>query len=312
MRNDNNTTVIVKSERASDQNNVTNSRDSLKENAVPPPVATIDITAENIRRSQSVEIIPVKPIEIDITLDNSDRIMPPPPLPPKQKKGRHAKKPEEVDPTQPLPLRVTRSKIKKEKVSVDKTQSETTVKEVNITNSVRKSQSESVLQQTVDSSDNSVLQKTVEISMAPGGKPKKKYPMPILIKMERTSEDKRASKEKRVSKEVPAAASPIAATENNASSPHNDVNDETFNLPNGEPTAPLSAAINNETITLEPAPEANLNATVTLEKNPQDSLMTEDNDEEENTSMDVPLSQLTASVPPPQQTLKLKKNEIFR
>jgi hypothetical protein len=282
MRNDNNTTVIVKSERVSGQVRMSNSRDSLKENSVP-----------RNDRSQSVEIIPTKPVEIDITHDDSDR-MPPPPLPPKQKKTK-AKKNEEVDPTQPLPLRVTRSKIKKEKVSVGKTQSESAIKEAPV--AVRKSQS-----------DTSVLQKTVETSVTQSkGKPKK-YPMPILVKIERKSEDV-----------VPAKEAPVPASTDKKSvekkpdeneeinSPTNQVNNETFNLPSGDQTVTIGPAINNETITLESAPAGNVNETITLDRN-QDSLMTEDNDEEENASMNIPLSQISA-VP---QALKLKKNEVFK
>lgn len=296
MRNENNTTVIVKSERVSVQERKSNSRDSLKENS--NPTSHNEVTKETARRSQSVEIIPTKPVEIDITHDDSDRM--PPPLPPKQKKTK-AKKDEEADPTKPLPLRVTRSKIKKEKVSVGNTQSETTIKDT-VSATVRKSQS-----------DSSVLQKTVETSVTQS-KAKKKYPMPILVKIERTSEEKQQSKEKQV-KEVPTTDKKSVENER-VNSPMNQVNNETFNLPNANetvtivPAAAALAQINNETITLEQVPPAgNINnETVTLERNPNDSLMTEDNDEEDNASMNAPLSQI-APVP---LTLKLKKNEVFK
>lgn len=297
MRNENNQTVIIKSERVSSQIRVSNSRDSLKENSNPASYQKVpeDIAKENVRRSQSVEIIPTKPVEIDITLDDSGRTqMPPPPLPLKQKKTR-AKKNEETDPTKPLPLRVTRSKIKKEKVSVDKTQSETTVQEINSTAPVRKSQSE-----------NSVLQKTVETSVSqPKGK--KKYPVPFLIKIERESKDKKSIEEKQPEPVVKPIDENAKQTEE-INSPLHQVN-ETFNLPNANQTDTISTAVNNETITLATVANIINNETVTIDKNPNDSLMTEDNDdEEERASMNVPLSHLSA-VPP---TIKLKKNEVFK
>lgn len=309
MRNDNNMSVVVKSERvSSSQARVSNSRDSLKENSNPKegPTVPAEVAKENLRRSQSVEIIPTKPVEIDITHDDSDR-MPPPPLPPKQKKTK-AKKHEEIDPTKPLPLRVTRSKIKKEKVSVDKTQSEATMQEVNTTAAVRKSQSE-----------NSVLQKTVDTTVTQSKGKAKKYPMPILVKIERTSEElkaKKRSKEKQPVEEAPKRSEEVPVADKKSIeneeviSPLNQVNNQTFDLPNANETVTISPAlINNETITLEQAPAGNINnETVTLDRNPNDSLMTEDNDEEENASMNIPLAQVA---PVPLQ-LKLKKNEVFK
>lgn len=272
MRNNNNITVVVKSERMSAQERMSKSRDSLKENSNPKENSIVEeFSKDNVRRSQSVEIIPTKAVEIDITNDDSDR-MPPPAMPIQQKKAK-TKKVEEVDPTQPLPIRVTRSKIKKEKVSVGKTQSETVI-EKTVPEALKKSQS-----------DSSVLQNTLSVTST---KPKKKYPMPILVKIERISEDKRPSKD---------------AVDTSKKSVEKEVNNETFNLPNGNEN--VTTPINNETITLE---TGNANLTVTLDKNTNDSLMTEDNDEEEQESMHIPLSQLS-SIP---NALKLKKNEVFK
>lgn len=302
MRNDNNISVVVKSERISVVNS--SSRDSLKENATPKP----SINKEAARRSVSVEIIPNKPVEIDITKDeSSERMMPPPPLPnPKSKRGRPTKpKNEEIDPTQPLPLRVTRSKIKKEKPSLEKTQS---AKQLNVTplscdkNSmaVRKSFSDSsVLAQskinttaTTSTSANETQRKEHL---------KKKYPLPFLIKIERSSDEQKSSKNS-----VPKNKSVEAHKSSN-------VANETFNCPINDQTVTINGAqsnavVNDETIVL--AQNGNVNETVTIEKNPHDSLMTEDNDEDEE-SMLTPLSKLQAkAVELP--ALKLKKNEVFK
>lgn len=272
MRNDNNTTVIVKKERLSNATVTSNksSRDSLKEKAIPKVIE--DTEEDKARRSASVEIIASKPVEIDITHDDSDRSMPPPPLPPKQKRVRSKKNPENEE--QP---RFTRSKIKKEKPSMEKAHSSQEL-EASKSTTVRKSVSESILGQskintneTVTAEKNAETQKKGE---------KKKYPMPMLIKLEEPVKDKKDSLKK------------------------SDAADKTFNLPVNE------NAINNETITVAQAPTP-FNETVTLEKNPHDSLMTEDNDEDDEgePSMYVPLSHLTKQ---PAMPLKLKKNQVFK
>lgn len=79
-------------------------------------------------------------------------------------------------------------------------------------------------------------------------------------------------------------------------------NDQTFNVERAiNETITIGPAL-NETITLP-----NANATVTLHKNIHDSLMTEDNDDEEM-EMAPPLPKSK----PPQVPLKLKKNEVFK
>lgn len=291
MRNDNNTTVIVKTERSSGAAfSNKSSRESLKENSIPKKS---EQSVVDDRRSASVEIIANKPVEIDITNDDSDRSMPPP-LPPKQKRGR-PKKNNETD-QGPLP-RFTRSKIKKEKPSMEKAQSskQLTSESSQSNMPLRKSNSDSsvLLKQNKTAASSSMKgnDETVAASEKTIHKKgeKKKYPIPMLIKMEKLS-DTKATEEKEEEK-LEAA-------------------DKTFDFPINE--AVSSGApniINNETITLAPA---NVNETITLEKNPHDSLMTEDNDEDEDdgeASMYVPLSKYKTN-PLPQ--LNLKKNEVFK
>lgn len=285
MRNENNVTIVVKTERVSVASR--GSQDSLKENSIPKssavaipapvekPVAP-NLSVDSVRRSASIEIIPVKQVEIDITHNDSDLMKPPPSLPPKaQNKPRNRKnnqKTEDVNPTQPLPIRVTRSKIKKEKPSIERSQS-------NVEASVK--DNEATLREVV--SDYSVLtQSKTNNNENKKQKEKKKYPMPMLIKIERTSDKKEDE-----TFDVP-------------------INNQTVTIENNQPNS-------NETITLGKASEGNVvNETVTLAKNPHDSLMTEDNSEDENNdSMNVPLSKLhekPVELPP----LKLKKNEVFK
>lgn len=184
------------------------------------------------------------------------------------------------------PLRITRSKIKQEKPSlgtssvelkqIEKTILENTVAEVTITTK----------------SNETVTTKE---------KKKKKYPMPILIKLEPTESVP----------DVAAVDSPTTADPQ--------VND-TFNVPLVvNETITLSnndGSALNETVTVtRDSLHDNPNATVTIERNAHESLMTEDNDEDE------PLSQETLMAPPltkkmPQLLLKsdmkLKKNEVFK
>lgn len=125
MRNDNNQ---VKIERSS---SISQSRESIKENSEPAnaqkrrsPDEGIQ-TAEELdsartsKRSNSIEVITARVVEIDITSDDIGK-MPPPAMVPKkaaQRKPRTKQKAPVVEPV-PAPLRVTRSKIKQEKVSL--------------------------------------------------------------------------------------------------------------------------------------------------------------------------------------------------
>lgn len=68
----------------------------------------------------------------------------------------------------------------------------------------------------------------------------------------------------------------------------------------------------NETITLEPRINDDPNATVTLDKNTHDSLMTDDLDDMNETSENIPLAKLLPKEPPQLPLLKLKKNEVFK
>lgn len=133
MRNDNNV-VVIKAERISKSSSL----DSVKENKVPsndshqiadPIVESVGFSEEvattsSKKRSDSVVMIAAKPVEIDITSDCDADKMPPPPAKKEVKKTRTKKKPaavvqQSLEPAEPQPLRVTRSKIKQEKVSLD-------------------------------------------------------------------------------------------------------------------------------------------------------------------------------------------------
>ncbi|KAG5674984.1 hypothetical protein PVAND_004926 [Polypedilum vanderplanki] len=320
MRNENNVAVVIKTERISSASNK-GSRDSLKENSQPNVKRTsvdegVHLSSEsdmqperNIERSMSVEFIPSKPIQIDITAD--DDKMPPPPLPIKKKtrtKQKQATKQSDLpaDPEQPIP-RITRSKIKTEKQSIDKSAS---------TSNIDKSK---------DMVDNSSIQKSVseltttQINETTNKRGKhKKYPMPIIVKVERLSiendkEDEPISvpiaekkSSKRSSKEKPKNESleKISAPSTSNEIPMN----ETVTISKNTPV--------NETVTIE---NRVMNETVTLEKNPNphDSLMTEDNDEEELMNELSPphaMPQINKKSSTSQQQplpLKLKKNEVF-
>lgn len=128
MRNDQNT-VTIKTERTSS----TSSRDSIKENKIPDkdivnskrrsPDEGIQsanesetASSKSCKRSNSVELISDKLVAIDITDDHET--MPPPAavLPKKVTKKTRTK--QKVEEQESQPLRVTRSKIKQEKLSV--------------------------------------------------------------------------------------------------------------------------------------------------------------------------------------------------
>lgn len=316
MRNDNNVAVVIKTERLSAASNK-GSRDSLKENSQPIVKRTSvdegvhmsgesDVQSErNDGRSMSVEFVPSKPIQIDITAD--DDKMPPPPLPTKKKtrtKQKQGMKQADL-PADPIP-RVTRSKIKTEKQSIDKSAS---------TSTGNKSK---------DIVDNSCIQKsiadttTMNETTSKKGKTKK-YPMPIIVKTERLStesdkedvsapletlkEYKNSSKEIHKGKSLEQTAAPSTALQN-IEVPMN----ETVTISKNTPA--------NETVTIE---NRVMNETVTLEKNPNphDSLMTEDNDEDEiinEPSPPVAVQKINKKSSTTQQPLplKLKKNEVFK
>ncbi|KAL7041545.1 hypothetical protein ACKWTF_000815 [Chironomus riparius] len=309
LRNDNNVAVFVKSERISAANKKL--RDSLKENAQPAHVSTDegmqtgsepDLTAvRDIKRSMSVEIIPSsKPIQIDITDDSSDK-MPPPPIPIKNKKKAPKQAILELptDPTQALPVRVTRSKIKKEKPSIGKTVSSKELQQpiVEEENHIRKSMSESVLQNQTQKVNDTIA------SLASKKGAKKKYPLPILVKIERISTE-----------EVQKITSPSNVE---MEPPHND----NENIPPAESAEKQQNFLINETVTIStnlPVNETvtlatNVNANETYNKNMHDSLMTEDNDEE--SSMELAPEKIKENKKidhHPQLPLKLKtKNEVF-
>jgi hypothetical protein len=132
MRNDNNT--VVKSERVSVHKET--SRESLKEN-IPENIsssqkrkspdeeiqAATESDSASSKRSSSVEIICPKTVEIDITSGSEADKMPPPPVPAKKcaRKPR-TKQNKALETMSEAPvqgqLRVTRSKIKQEKLSI--------------------------------------------------------------------------------------------------------------------------------------------------------------------------------------------------
>lgn len=302
MRNDSNV-VSIKTERYSSMGS---SRESIKENKEPEleistnknqkrksPDEGIQSATESdagserggaSKRSNSVELIAAKAVEIDITSGDDFDKMPPPAVPKKTKKTRtkQKKQVEEVAPEDPQPgmLRVTRSKIKQEKISIDKAPAP--LPEV-----------DSVLQSTseIDST------KANETAPSKRGRPAKKYPMPILVKIENTEEVAKKLSAAAVDSPEVVESPPVAAC------------DATFNVP---------TAVANKTVSLEAAPamnetvtiSQNPNATVTISQNPHDSLMTEDNDDDDE---EVPLSTLKSQKPlPPMPALKLKKNEVFK
>jgi hypothetical protein len=297
MRNENNT--VIKTERVSSMGG---SRESIKENKEPEnevngaksqkrksPDEGIQSATESdagsergarSKRSDSVELITAKTVEIDITSGDDFDKMPPPAVPKKATKKTRTKqkKPaEEVEPEDPQPgaLRVTRSKIKQEKVSIDRIPAQ--LPEV-----------ETSLQSTSD------VDSTKSNETAVSKKAKKQYPMPILVKIENPDEIARKLSE--------AAESPPVFD-----SPTVEVCNETFNVPTVNETVTLGPAPTmNETVTISHNP----NETVTISRNPNESLMTEDNDDDE----EIPLSVLKNQKQPlpTMPALKLKKNEVFK
>lgn len=130
MRNDN-SQVVIKNERLS------NRRGSAKENAAPELQKTVSqdegiasATESNAKsdvsgkRSNSVEIINPKAVEIDITSESECDKMPPPAVPTKKAaakiKRTKNKTNDDHEEREEAPLRVTRSRIKQEKISIVK------------------------------------------------------------------------------------------------------------------------------------------------------------------------------------------------
>lgn len=317
MRNDNNI-VAVKVERTSSLAK-TNSRDSIKENKEPEkpinqkrksPDEGIQSSCDSpsseraSKRSNSVEVISAKIVEIDLSNVDDNEKMPPPSL---TKKGNNKKASQSTLSSVPEPetskvLRVTRSKIKQEKVSIAPQVSFTS----NTISATSTAISAPVLPAPAAVMSPEVMAPPaaiVPVVMAPppapvdatlkinetveGKKPKKKYPMPILIKMERVSEEFPSRKNSKKMDQAPVTSPPVQP------------NDETFNIPAGDA---------NETFQIAPA-GAGPDTTVTLSKNPHDSLMTEDNDDEAALELPPPLP------PKPKiqsgSAMKLKKNEVF-
>lgn len=135
--------------------------------------------------------------------------------------------------------------------------------------------------------------------------------MPILIKIENISGEatvfEKAIESDPQTQMVVEKNEPVAAKENE---PLPKPCDETFNVPTIQnETVTITANNNsqmlmNETVTIG----ANPDATDTTEKaNTQDSLMTEDNDEE-----DEPLKNNPTTPEVARPALKLKKNEVFK
>lgn len=290
MRNDNNV-VVIKTERLE---SISQRRDSAKENQKPEkrteqkrrsPDEGIQSATESevsAKRSNSVEMISAKAVEIEISSGDDFDKMPPPQMPTKKtvKKTRtKQKKPEDIPDYPKEMLRATRSRIKEEKISLDK-----------------------FAQPAPPESSRSMSQNESKVNETGTNKKvtKKKYPMPILVKIEpiddkvepiKKKTSKQAQRVEEKEEEVQVAISPC---------------NETFDV------APVNV-IMSETVTMET--DVNPNATITLEKSsnePHDSLMTEDNDESESTSEDVPLSALKQKPPPSLPALKLKKNEVFK
>jgi hypothetical protein len=112
------------------------------------------------------------------------------------------------------------------------------------------------------------------------------YPMPILIKIE---PEEVASKKTTTEVVATLEIDPEPAKSCNETFEVAPANNDTFNV----------SSANNETIAVAPVTH--------------DSLMTEDNDED-NISMDVPLSLLKQKLPvlPSIPGSKLKKNEVFK
>ncbi|CRK86348.1 CLUMA_CG000210, isoform A [Clunio marinus] len=300
--------VVIKTERTDSDRE---SRSSLKENKAPSSkprvsrdegIQSSTETLSTLSRSNSVEIVAQKFELIDITVDNDLDKMPPPPIPAKKggKKTRTKKQPnqhqqnlveDQSEDSQPQ-LRITRSKIKKEKMSTD-----SVISQPSTSQQIENEKPSEV----VNDEASGKTASTADVPAPVKKKEKKKYPLPILIKMEVDSPIKKSNEVKEVQNSVEPVKEAINIPENLSEPSCN----ETFNVV----TEPKTAAtpVMNETITIATATSG---SAFVDNKNPHDSLMTEDNDDEENTSMDIPLSSLKSKTSP-LPALKLKKNEVF-
>lgn len=286
-----NNEVVIKKEPS---RSLRNSSDSVKENETPAIAGTekrkspdegIQSAPEsevgstrNSKRSNSVEVISKKLVEIDLTTEEVVvEMMPPPKAVVKKTRTKQKQPPPVVEAEKPSGLRITRSKIKMEKLSMS---------EISLAKKDEPldTQSDPVLKvKSVNPINESVASK----------KPKKKYPMPMLIKVE--PEESPAIK--LVSPEVVGNT----VEEQKQAEAESQICNDTFNVP----------AVMNTTVTVA-QPFIDPNTTVTLAKNVHDSLMTEDNDEDADVSMEV----LPPPLPPKKQlkpapAMKLKKNEVF-
>lgn len=300
MRNENN--IAVKIERTSSMNK-TNSRESIKENKEPEkatnqkrksPDEGIQSACDSpsseraSKRSNSIEVISAKIVEIDLSHVDDNEIMPPPLLKKSNKKAAPSKMSAVPEPETSKVLRVTRSKIKQEKISIAPPPPFTagTISATSTAVSAPEVMAAPVVVPVIMAPPPAPADSTLRTNETVDGKrPKKKYPMPILIKMERFSDELPSCKESKNSNQIP----PVQPS------------NETFNIP---------AEGANETFQIAPATDGTgPNTTVTLSRNPNESLMTEDNDDE--AAMELP-----PPVPPkpktqPGSAMKLKKNEVF-
>lgn len=121
--------------------------------------------------------------------------------------------------------------------------------------------------------------------------------MPILVKIEPDKIQSSASEDDLPLSEIKKSTT-VSSTQ---------ACNETFDvLPPVNETVTVAPAM-NETVTLA---KSDSNSAATLPRNPHDSLMTEDNDED--VSMEELLPPLPKKqLPPPPVPLKLKKNEVF-
>lgn len=311
---------MIKNERSS---SVRASSDSAKENTRPnnqdvdEGVGSMpDLRTKE--RSMSVEIIPSKPVEIDITEEKDTDKMPPPPIPVKGKKKAPKQQNVEIpaDPTQPIPVRFTRSKIKKEKPSIGKTKS---LKDVGSSKS-----SEDEAQTVKKTASETIISTKSNDSVASKKGTKKNYPMPILVKIERDSGAASTSSELNDNaanaENIPPSTgsndiSPKTSVEVPQAAPvMNETVTLTSNLPANQTVTLTSNFVMNETYNKNPSETYNKNPNETYNKGPNDSLMTEDNDDD--VSMETPLVQLAdhkqKGAMPQALPLKFKKNEVFK
>lgn len=126
--------------------------------------------------------------------------------------------------------------------------------------------------------------------------------MPLLVKIEPTEELplKKNSRNNESDEKPEAIINEAAQTCNDTYRVEPTVNETVTIAP---------AANETETIASNVSPKGD--TTVTLSKNAHDSLMTSDNDENENSLDDIP-PPLPPKLPKHASTTKLKKNEVFK